>query len=692
MAEALECYLIEGGAVQSWRRFLERAGLIVRQVAAGEIGELGVKAPSALLFFDLRSEADSHDAIRRALAGDGAINAPLIALMPGIAGEPEPEDLDRAWDLGAADFILSDMPAATVSARLRFAARSAITGAASRALAAGATAWEWDLRQVRLRVSATLCALLGRRPQQRPFALRDLLRHVHAADRQAFIAAIKTVRERRMAVEMDIRVVTKAGGVLHLRHGISFNPLKDGGTALRGVIEVLGGEQPGSVDPITGLLSYEVLRERMEKVLAAGEQPAWGTVTGLAVFNLNRFKGVTSRFGPDKGNQILAEVARRVRRSASAASLRGMLLIWTSGGHSIPAPIVARLHGDELAVLAPGLHRRADMAPLVREILTAIEQPLHVNGASLYLTASAGIAVGPEDASHTDSLLQCAHAALSQAQQTAASSYAFYSALAARGEADKLALEHRLRQALRSGEMQMYYQPQVNIASGRIIGVEALLRWNHPDLGLVSPDQFLATARETGLTAELGRWSLLAALGEIADLEAGGLQEIRVSINVSADMFAESDLAELVLSVLDETGFSPHRLTLEMTEHTILDETAGALEVVDRLKARGVKLALDDFGTGYSALSYLKVLPIDELKIDRSFISGLDSADIALLRAIISMAKTLGMTVTAEGVETEAQRVRLMEEGCDIYQGWLCSRAVPGGAIAYLIASQCANA
>ncbi|GAB4573620.1 MAG: hypothetical protein Tsb008_08600 [Rhodothalassiaceae bacterium] len=438
------------------------------------------------------------------------------------------------------------------------------------------------------------------------------------------------------------------------------------------------GEQIESLHFAPEILGIAELSDRLVSIISeSGDE----VQAALIVINLDRFKRISTRYGRERSDDLLVATLMRIRTAVADAFHGAASAIYLSRQGSRVAPIVGRLQSDEFAVVLPGVQRREDAGLLAQEILEAIAEPLNFDGRSIYLAASAGIAFSPQDARDPETLLRAAHSALHHAKQRAGNSWAYYAPHLAAGQAQKLEIEHRLREAMASGGLELYFQPQATVMGRDVIGVEALLRWRHPDLGLVSPDSFISIAEEAGITAELGLWTISRAVREIVELEAHGLPRLRLSINVSADMLTHEGgdrLTSYLVRLLNEVGLDPSRLMLEITERTIVDEDSNALAVIDSLKAYGIKMALDDFGTGYSALSYLKALPIDELKIDRSFVHGAASEDRALLRAIISMAKTLNMIVTAEGVETVEQLARLADEGCDFFQGYLCAPPLPG--------------
>jgi EAL domain-containing protein (putative c-di-GMP-specific phosphodiesterase class I) len=311
-------------------------------------------------------------------------------------------------------------------------------------------------------------------------------------------------------------------------------------------------------------------------------------------------------------------------------------------------------------------------------VLDAMKQPFQVDGHEVFITPSLGIAVFPNDGDDSDTLIQHAGVAMNQVKQRGRNGYEFYSAHMNASARERLSLENQLRRALERDELRLVYQPKVSLRTGRIVGAESLLRWNHPELGMVSPIRFIPLAEETGLIVAFGAWVLRTACEQNRAWQLAGLRNIRVAVNVSARQFRDGRFVRTVDEALQNSGLDPQYLTLELTENTIMENAKENLETLHQIKAMGVKLSVDDFGTGYSSLSYLKQLPLDELKIDRSFIMEIRSeADKApIVTAIIGMAHSLGLTVVIEGIESEAQLSFSRAGGCDEYQGYLFSKPV----------------
>jgi len=309
-----------------------------------------------------------------------------------------------------------------------------------------------------------------------------------------------------------------------------------------------------------------------------------------------------------------------------------------------------------------------------------MKEPFSIDGHEVFLTASIGVAIFPNDGDSADALLKHTGVAMNQAKRQGRNTYEFYSPKMNARALERLKLENELRRALDRDELLPFYQPKVDVLTGCIAGAEVLLRWNHPQRGFVSPVEFIPLAEENGMIVEFGAWILRAACRQNQSWQSAGLPNVRVAVNVSARQFRDGGFLEILRYTLNDSGLDPRFLTLELTENTIMENAQENLDTLHAIKKMGVKLSVDDFGTGYSSLSYLKQLPLDELKIDRSFIVGVRSEtdDAPIVTSIISMAHSLNLRVVMEGIETERQLIFCRERGCDEYQGFLFSKPVPG--------------
>jgi EAL domain-containing protein (putative c-di-GMP-specific phosphodiesterase class I) len=349
--------------------------------------------------------------------------------------------------------------------------------------------------------------------------------------------------------------------------------------------------------------------------------------------------------------------------------------------------------GNGFAALLPNLHnlKKVDTAgSIARRVLAAFAEPFHVEGQELFVTASIGIAVSPGDGQDAETLLKHAEMAMYQAKQRGRKTCAFFSGDMNAHALERLTLENQLRRAVERNEFVLYYQPKVDVSSGHIIGAEALVRWKHPELGIVSPAKFIPIAEETGLIVEIGQWVLRAACAQIQAWTQRGLPPLSISVNVSSAQFKQRKVWHAVRGALAHSSLPPGQLVLELTESMLMENATDSIEMLNELKEMGLKLAVDDFGTGYSSLTYLSRFPLDELKIDRSFVSGLPAErhSLAIVGAIIALARELNLRVVAEGVETREQLQFLRSRECDEYQGYLCSRPAPPEAFAILMRRQ----
>lgn len=423
-------------------------------------------------------------------------------------------------------------------------------------------------------------------------------------------------------------------------------------------------------DGLTGLPNRSMFYQRLNAAIARARRN--GDRLAVLFIDLDRFKNINDTLGHDLGDGLLKEVAARLR-----ALLRG-------------TDAIARLGGDEFVVLLESLQQSEDAARVAQKILAAMAQPFMVESRELLLTASIGISTFPNDGLDSSSLLKNADIAMYRAKDQGKNTFQFYSAQMNLHTVERLSLETSLRWALEREEFVLHYQPKIDLRSGRAVGVEALVRWQHPDMGLVSPATFIPLAEETGLIGPIGEWVLAQACAQCRAWLDQGLPPLRMAVNLSASQFARSDVLPQVMGVLKRTGLTPRMLELEITESTVMKNAEHSREVLHQLKARGIGLAIDDFGTGYSSLGYLKRFPLDSVKIDRSFVLDLpdDQDNAAITQAVIGMAHSLGLRVVAEGVETEAQLAFLRHHGCDEAQGYCLSPPLPAEAFADFLRSR----
>ena len=416
-------------------------------------------------------------------------------------------------------------------------------------------------------------------------------------------------------------------------------------------------------DPLTSLPNRALLRDRLEFVLSSARRR--GSQVGLLFIDLDNFKTVNDSLGHAAGDQLLKVTALRIQACLRAGD------------------VVSRHGGDEFLVLLPDLEGAQSSVPVAEKLLEAVSEPVELEGHSVSVSPSIGIAVYPRDGANADALIKNADAAMYLAKERGRSNYQFFNAGLSEAAYRTLELETRLRQAIRDEEFTVHYQPQVRIATGEVTGVEALIRWPQQNGGWIEPNDFIPVAEQRGLIRTIGAWVLREACRQNREWQLAGVQAVPVAVNLSMAQFRQRNFIQEVEAILAETGLDPRYLAFELTESMLLGDTVELVRTLERLRAMGVRLAIDDFGTGHSSLMHLKRLPIDKLKIDRTFVRDVpgDPDDVAITAAIIDLARNMGITSIAEGVDDRAQLEFLRSRGCDEAQGYLFARALPAAEI-----------
>ena len=408
-------------------------------------------------------------------------------------------------------------------------------------------------------------------------------------------------------------------------------------------------------DVLTGLPNRFLMQDRLTQAIAHAHRNRLRVA--LIHIDLDRFKVVNETLGYYVGDALLKQAAERVRKASRGADT------------------VARVGGDEFTIVFPNVTSLQTLSAAAEVMLDDLAKPFPSEGQELFVSASVGISLYPDDARSVDELIKHADAAMSTAKHLGRNNFQFFTAGMNQEVQDRMLIEAGLRSAIHRNELSLVFQPKIDLATRRIFGAEALLRWKHPKLGMISPARFVPVAEEAGLVGQIGEWVLHTACRQIRQWQDAG-HALQVAVNVSARQFQDYDVAELVKDIMRDTGVMASNLEIELTESAVMNDAEASIVTLERLAALGVQIAIDDFGTGYSSLSYLKRLPLDVLKIDQSFVRDIssDPNDAAIVRAIITLARSLGIKVIAEGVENEAQLAFLNAYGCHYAQGYLFGR------------------
>lgn len=411
-------------------------------------------------------------------------------------------------------------------------------------------------------------------------------------------------------------------------------------------------------DSLTGLPNRLLLDDRLAQAISYADRHE--SRIAVLVIDLDRFKMINDSLGHHGGDELLKEVATR---------LRGTLR---------KSDTLARTGGDEFLLIADEVDGQPEVEILAQRVLACFARPFHILSVDIHTAASIGISMYPSDGSRAEELMVAADAAMYHSKKVGGNTYSFFTPAMNAFAQQRLKLENGLRRALVNGELELHYQPKVDITTGRISSTEALIRWRHPERGLVPPGEFIPLAEETGLILQIGEWVLREACRQARQWQVNGMAPVRVAINMSAQQFRQKNLVSIVKSALESADLEPTYLEIELTESAVMHNAGESAAILEQLSRIGVHISIDDFGTGYSSLSYLRRFPLDKLKIDRTFIKDVvaNPEDAAIVHAIISLAHSLRLKVIAEGVETEQQLEFLRSLGCDQYQGFFCSPAI----------------
>jgi len=536
--------------------------------------------------------------------------------------------------------------------------------------------WERNLVTNEIHWSDETYRIFGLVPQQPHISFQTFLNLIHPDDRQSVMANVSKATDEKQHYSTEYRLIRPDGTERIVQAQAEIVPGNDGKPdRIIGTIQDITEQRQtqerlnylAHYDTLTGLPNRVLLQDRLSQAMVEADRR--DRLVALMFLDLDRFKIINDTLGHDVGDALLKSVAERLKSCVRAGDT------------------ISRLGGDEFTVVLANVAHVDDVAHVAQKIIESFVSPFHIDGRELFVSPSMGITLYPFDDNDIESLLRNADAAMYHAKELGRNTFQFYTAELNRRTAKRLQLETALRHALERDELLLHYQPQVCLKTGRIIGAEALLRWRHPEMGLISPLEFIPLAEETGLIIPIGEWVLRSTCTQARTWYESGFGDLQIAVNLSGRQFQHQHLARLVKKVLKETGLNPRQLDLELTESLLMHNTDAILGAMEELHVHGVAFSMDDFGTGYSSLSYLKRFPIDTLKIDQSFVRDIprDPDDAAIAQAIIAMAHNLDIRVIAEGVETAKQLAFLRSKRCDGMQGYYFSKPIPAEAMIRLL-------
>jgi PAS domain S-box-containing protein len=681
---------------------LEQSGFQVQQAINGRqaLAVFETFFPDLVILDVMMPELDGFAACAELRRRADSALLPIL-MMTGL---DDHESIDQAFNAGATDFITKPISYPLLGYRVRYLLRASAAMArlheSERQLATAQRMaqlgyWRWNRGQEHIHLSAGVCAVLGFDHAIPHVALSTLLERVHEQDRSQVQQWFADIQKQGECEGITHRVLDARGIMHHVRQQVETlfdedrRPLQLYGI-LQDITELRQAEdrirELAFTDSLTQLPNRSLFKDRLGEALRLAKRH--DRLLALLFLDLDHFKRINDTLGHRIGDLLLQATAERLRESLRASD--------SVGRESNDSPDndrawlvcnIARLGGDEFTVLLSEIRRCEDAAIVAERIQMQLSRPLTLEGHEVFITPSIGIAIFPHDGDDAETLLKNADMAMYAAKHQGRNLYRFYDVSLNETALQRLTIENQLRKAIERHELSLHYQPQLDLPSGRICGVEALVRWQNPLLGSVSPLDFIPLAEETGLIIPIGEWVLRTACQQARLWRDNGCNLARIAVNISVLQFMQPDFPKLVARILKETDLDADALELEITESLLMKDPDGATGILQDLKALGVQLAIDDFGTGYSSLSRLKQLPLDRLKIDKAFVREVNTRpdDAAITTAVIAMAESMGLRVIAEGVENEAQLGFLRSRRCDEIQGYYLSRPLPVDQITALL-------
>lgn len=655
-------------------KVLEKAGFGVIEAENGRIGlsQFIEHSPHLVLMDAMMPEMDGYETITaiRHYERERAVPILMLTALDDLSS------VDRAFEVGATDFVTKPINWSLLSQRVRYSIRtSEIEDDLRRSQAQLAYAqklaklgyWEWDVLKDEVTGSESTFRLFSI-PKHNGTNLENLISNVLPQDQPLFQQALADAGRGQSHIEVSFRVQNPQKQLTHIEclGEVRYSPEGEMVSIVGSVQDITRLHRAESMidyqanhDNLTELANRTSFTQELNKHCELPGQSA----SAIIIFDMDRFKSINDTLGQHQGDALLIAMAQRLKRITREADF------------------IARLGSDEFAIIIRQYQDSKELNLLVSRLHDDLKNPFIIDDQEIFVTYSIGIATFPEDSNEAETLLRDANIARGQAKQLGGNQALFYRSEMNAEAKQQLMLENDLRRAIEHGEIEVYYQPQVNAKTLKPIGAEALVRWNHPKIGLVSPVVFVPLAESTGLIVEIGRFVLQQSVRQLEEWHQMGFDQMRIGVNLSARQFTQSNLILDVQKVLSSTHLAAKFIDLEITESFAMSNAEQNINILKSLKAMGVSISIDDFGTGYSSLAYLHEFPIDTIKIDRSFIFNLESKEgQAIARTIIAMADGLGLEVIAEGVENDEQIAFLQEKNCDILQGFKFGKPMPAAA------------
>jgi PAS domain S-box-containing protein len=674
------------------REALEQAGFDVEEAENGEaaVQIIERQMPDLILLDVVMPIMDGFEtclAVRHMAGGE---NLPIV-LMTGL---DDTDSINRAFEIGATSFVTKPINYLLLTYRLKYLLRAEATArqlrdSENRLAKAQCLArlghWEWDPQAQQIQVSSTLGEILGKPDDTRAMRFREFLDVVDPRDRMRLRNTIIRALKNRRGYRADHRIV-RVDGSERVVYQEAELVLGENGKILKilGIAQDITDQRRSEekirylayFDAVTGLPNRVLLKQIFNHTMSVAKRH--NRSFAFLFVDLDHFKNINDTLGHDTGDELLRQVATKLRtclrssdRATRSEQEEEALPSGVFGGDT-----VTRLGGDEFLILLTEIRVPENAALVAKRILEKLAEPIVVSDKKVTIGASIGISVYPLDGSDFETLLKKADTAMYHAKETGRNCAKYFVSRLNQQTVMRFNLDAEIRRALENDEFVLHYQPKMDIVGNRVAGVEALIRWQHPEKGLIPPGEFIPIAEELGLIVQVGDWVLARAIAQAADWQKRGFPDLKVSINISPVQFARSPLLETITQLVCATKVDPRKLDIEITENVLLEDSESTMEILRKIGEMGIAISIDDFGTGYSSLAYLNVLPVSHLKIDRRFIGGLDvhPGNATIVRALIGLARNFDLVSIAEGVETTEQLDFLRANGCAQVQGFLYSR------------------